>query len=109
MEGCGAVRRLTLSGATVEELPPDWLRECTALELLQLSRLQRVHKIAADALRGATALLIFELTRCPALQHLPAQLFAENFSLYKVDLSNNGLEELPVNLFGDDVTYRLSK
>lgn len=109
MEGCGAVRWLTLIRATVEELPPDWLRECAALELLQLSRLQRMHEIAADALRGATNLTLFELTRCPALRYLPAQLFAENFNLYKVDLSNNGLVELPANLFGDDATYRSSK
>lgn len=108
LDGCGAVRRLWLISATVEELPRDWLRGCTALQRLQLSRLQRVRTVAADALRGAPALFRFEMTRSPALQQLPAQLFAQNFNLYIIDLSNNGLVELPPDLFGDDA-YPSSK
>lgn len=108
MDGCGAVQRLWLYTATVEELPRDWLRDCTALQLLQVTQLRQLHNIATDALRGATALRRFELTGCPALRHLPAQLFSENFNLYIVNLSNNGLIELPADLFGD-VDYRSSK
>lgn len=102
MDGCGAVRRLTFMNATVDELPRAWLRGCAALQLLRLARLQRLRDVAADALRGASALTILELTRCPVLRRLPARLFAENFNLYKVDLSDDALEELPPDLFGDD-------
>lgn len=104
MDGCGAVRQLVLVNATVMELPRDWLHACPALQLLKLSRLWRLSTVAADALRGATALVHFELTYCSALQHLPAQLFAENFILYQVNLSNNGLTELPADLFGNDIS-----
>lgn len=101
VDGCGAVRRLSLTAAAVQELPRAWLRDCPALEALQLMRLRRLRDVPADALRDATALLLFELTRCPLLRRLPGRLFAENFNLYKADLSNNGLVELPVDLFGD--------
>lgn len=87
--------------AAVEDLPRDWLRGCPALNLLELSWLRRLRTVTADALHGAPSLDVFRLNACRALRRLPAQLFAKNVNLREADLSNNGLVELPADLFGD--------
>ncbi|XP_075987395.1 uncharacterized protein LOC142984014 [Anticarsia gemmatalis] len=90
-EGCAALDKLVVKGATVQALPQNWVARCRALRHLSVQQATALTVVHPHALRTV------RLTGC-ALRHLPPELLHHAPRLLLLDLRDNHLLQLPSKL-----------